>query len=68
MTGNELIVDYLTSVPAWVPRHGGGYPWRAPSPTCAPSASPHWQDGEIQFCTATTKDCYREMQAIPAWS
>ena len=23
------------------------------------------QDGEIQFCTATTKDCYREMAANP---
>ena len=24
------------------------------------------QDGDIQFCTATTKDCYREMAANPS--
>ena len=64
MTGNELIVDYLTSVPAW---------YLATVEDTLEGAQPHvrpfsfaaLQDGEIQFCTATTKDCYREMQAIP---
>ena len=64
MTGNELIVDYLTSVPAW---------YLATVEDTLEGAQPHvrpfsfaaLQDGEIQFCTATTKDCYREMQANP---
>ena len=64
MTGNELIVDYLTSVPAW---------YLATVEDTLEGAQPHvrpfsfaaLQDGEIQFCTATTKDCYREMPANP---
>ena len=64
LTGNELIVDYLTSVPAW---------YLATVEDTLEGAQPHvrpfsfaaLQDGEIQFCTATTKDCYREMQANP---
>lgn len=64
MTGNELIVDYLTSVPAWYLATVEDT-LEGAQPHVRPFASPHWQDGEIQFCTATTKDCYREMQANP---
>ena len=63
MTGNELIVDYLTSVPPWylatVEEDPGGRPApRAPLQL-------RLQDGEGPVHTATTKDCYREMQANP---
>lgn len=64
MTGNELIVDYLTSVPAWYLATVEDTPEGA-RPHVRPFSFAALQDGEIQFCTATTKDCYREMQAIP---
>ena len=64
MTGNELIVDYLTSVPAWYLATVEDTPEGA-QPHVRPFSFAALQDGEIQFCTATTKDCYREMQAIP---
>ncbi|WP_302962884.1 pyridoxamine 5'-phosphate oxidase family protein [uncultured Adlercreutzia sp.] len=62
--GKETIVEYLTSIPAW---------YLATVEETAEGARPHvrpfsfaaMQDGDIQFCTATTKDCYREMQANP---
>ena len=34
-------------------------------PNVLPFSFASMHDGEIQFCTATTKDCYRAMQAIP---
>ena len=64
MTGNELIVDYLTSVPAWYLATVEDTPEGA-QPHVRPFSFAALQDGEIQFCTATTKDCYREMQANP---
>ncbi len=64
MTGKELIVNYLTSVPAWylstVEETSEG-----PRPHVRPFSFARLQDGDIQFCTATTKDCYREMQVNP---
>ena len=64
MTGNELIVDYLTSVPAWYLATVEDTPEGA-QPHVRPFSFAALQDGEIQFCTATTKDCYREMEARP---
>ncbi|MEC4273260.1 pyridoxamine 5'-phosphate oxidase family protein [Adlercreutzia sp. R25] len=64
MTGKETIVDYLTSVPAWYLATVEETPEGA-QPHVRPFSFAALQDGEIQFCTATTKDCYREMQANP---
>ena len=60
MTGNELIVDYLTSVPAWYLATCEG-----DQPHVRPFSFAAVQDGRIWFCTATTKDVYRELEAIP---
>ena len=60
MTGNETILQYLTSVPAW---------YLATSMDNQPHVRPFslaaLQDGRIWFCTATTKDVYRELQDNP---
>lgn len=60
MTGNETILQYLTSVPAW---------YLATSVNDQPHVRPFSfaavQDGKIWFCTATTKDVWEEMQANP---
>ena len=60
MNGTKTIIEYLTSVPAWYLATCDGE-----QPHVRPFSFAALQDGEIQFCTATTKDCYREMQAIP---
>ncbi|WP_165043556.1 pyridoxamine 5'-phosphate oxidase family protein [Adlercreutzia sp. ZJ138] len=56
-TGNELILQYLTSVPAW---------YLATSVCDQPHVRPFSfaaeQDGKIWFCTATTKDVWEELQ------
>lgn len=59
-TGIETIVDYLTSVPAWYLATVEG-----DRPHVRPFSFAMIQEGKIQFCTATTKDVYREMQANP---
>ena len=64
MNGIETIVDYLTSVPAWYLATVEETPEGA-KPHVRPFSFAAIQDGEIQFCTATTKDVYREMQANP---
>ncbi len=64
MTGKETIVAYLTSIPAWYLATVEETPEGA-QPHVRPFSFAALQDGEIQFCTATTKDCYREMQANP---
>ena len=60
MTGNETILQYLTSVPAW---------YLATSVDDQPHVRPFSfaaeQDGSLWFCTATTKDVYRELEANP---
>lgn len=59
-TGIETIVDYLTSVPAWYLATVEG-----DKPHVRPFSFAMIQEGKIQFCTATTKDVYREMRANP---
>lgn len=60
MTGNQTIVDYLTSVPAWYFATVEG-----DQPHVRPFSFAAEQDGRIWFCTATTKDVYRELQENP---
>lgn len=56
MNGNETILQYLTSVPAW---------YLATSVNDQPHVRPFSfaaeQDGRIWFCTATTKDVWEEL-------
>lgn len=60
MTANETILEYLTSVPAWYLATCEG-----DQPHVRPFSFAAEQDGRIWFCTATTKDVYRELQANP---
>lgn len=60
MNGNETIVDYLTSVPAWYLATCDG-----DQPHVRPFSFAAIQDDRIWFCTATTKDVYRELQTNP---
>ena len=59
-TGTQTIVDYLTSVPAWYLATCEG-----DQPHVRPFSFAAEQDGRIWFCTATTKDVYRELAANP---
>lgn len=56
MTGNETILQYLSSVPAW---------YLATSVNDQPHVRPFSyaaeQDGKLWFCTATTKDVWEEL-------
>jgi uncharacterized protein len=60
MTGNEIILQYLTSIPAW---------YLATSSDDQPHVRPFSfaveQDGKIWFCTATTKDVWQELLVNP---
>ena len=60
MNGTNTIVDYLTSVPAWYLATCEG-----DQPHVRPFSFAAVQDGHIWFCTATTKDVYRELEANP---
>ena len=60
MNGNQTIVDYLTSVPAWYLATCEG-----DQPHVRPFSFAAVQDGRIWFCTATTKDVYHELEANP---
>lgn len=60
MNGTETVVDYLTSIPAWYLATCEG-----DQPHVRPFSFAAIQDGRIWFCTATTKDVYRELQANP---
>lgn len=64
--GNQLIVDYLTSVPAWYLATAEVGEDGTVQPHVCPFSFAMLQEGQIQFCTATTKDVYREMAANPA--
>ena len=59
-TGTQTIVDYLTSVPAWYLAT-----CEDDQPHVRPFSFAAEQDGRIWFCTATTKDVYRELAANP---
>ncbi|MEG0476644.1 MAG: pyridoxamine 5'-phosphate oxidase family protein, partial [Raoultibacter sp.] len=60
MTGNETILSYLTSIPAW---------YLATSVNDQPHVRPFsfaaLQDDTLWFCTATTKDVWEELQINP---
>lgn len=60
MNGTNTIVEYLTSVPAWYLATCEG-----DQPHVRPFSFAAEQDGRIWFCTATTKDVYRELLANP---
>ena len=60
MNAQETIVDYLTSIPAWYLATCEG-----DQPHVRPFSYAAIQDDRIWFCTATTKDVYRELQANP---
>lgn len=60
MNGNETIVEYLTSVPAWYLATCEG-----DQPHVRPFSFAAIQDDRIWFCTATTKDVYRELTINP---
>ena len=58
MAGNETILQYLTSGPAWdlAPRVDD-------QPHVRPFSFAAEQDGSLWFCTATTKDVWHELLA-----
>ena len=58
--GLSTIVDYLASVPAWYLATCEG-----DQPHVRPFSFAAQQGERIWFCTATTKDVYRELQANP---
>ena len=59
-TGNQIILQYLTSVPAWyLATSVDGQPHVRPFSFAAE------QDGKTWFCTATTKDVWEELVANP---
>lgn len=60
MTGNEKILEYLTSIPAWFLAT-----CEDNQPHVRPFSFAAEQDGKIWFCTATTKDVYRELEKNP---
>ena len=60
MNGPEAIVEYLSSVPAWYLATCEG-----DQPHVRPFSFAAEQDGSLWFCTATTKDVYRELEANP---
>lgn len=64
----KLIVDYLTSVPAWYLATAEVAAGGAVQPHVRPFSFAMEQDGRIQFCTATTKDVYGRWPPTPRWS
>ena len=66
--GKETIVEYLTSIPAWYLATVEETPEGA-KPHVRPFSFARMQDGDIQFCTATTKDGSATSTAPgPPWS
>lgn len=58
--GLALVHTYLTSIPAWyLATSEGGQPHVRPFSFAA------IEGGKLWFCTATTKDVWRELQANP---
>lgn len=58
--GLLTVLDYLTSVPAWYLATCEG-----DQPHVRPFSFAAIEDGRLWFCTATTKDVYRELQENP---
>ena len=60
MTGIETVLEYLTSIPAWFLATTEN-----DQPHVRPFSFAAEQEGKIWFCTATTKDVYRELACNP---
>ncbi|MCL1797603.1 MAG: pyridoxamine 5'-phosphate oxidase family protein [Eggerthellaceae bacterium] len=60
MNGNEIVLDYLTNIPAWFLATCEGN-----QPHVRPFSFAAEQDGKLWFCTATTKDVYAELAENP---
>lgn len=60
MNGVQSIADYLGSVPAWYLATCEG-----DQPHVRPFSFAAVEKGELWFCTATTKDVYRELESNP---
>ena len=58
--GLRTILDYLTGVPAWYLATCEG-----DQPHVRPFSFAALEGGRLWFCTATTKDVYRELRANP---
>lgn len=58
--GLRTVLDYLTSIPAWYLATCEG-----DQPHVRPFSFAALEGGRLWFCTATTKDVYRELQANP---
>lgn len=58
--GLQKVLEYLTSVPAWYLATSEG-----DQPHVRPFSFAAEHEGRIWFCTATTKDVYRELCANP---
>ncbi len=60
MTGNEQVINYLTSIPAWFLAT-----CEDDQPHVRPFSFAAEENGKVWFCTASTKDVYRELVANP---
>jgi len=60
MTGNAIVLEYLTNIPAWYLATCEG-----DQPHVRPFSFVAEQDGKLWFCTAKTKDVYLELEANP---
>lgn len=58
--GLRTVLEYLTSVPAWYLATCEG-----DQPHVRPFSFAAIEGGRVWFCTATTKDVYRELEANP---
>lgn len=58
--GLRTVLDYLTSIPAWYLATCEG-----DQPHVRPFSFAALEGGRLWFCTATTKDVYREIEANP---
>lgn len=58
--GLRTVLDYLTSIPAWYLATCEG-----DQPHVRPFSFAALENGRLWFCTATTKDVYRELKANP---
>lgn len=64
MSDLQTVCDYLTGVPAWYLATAEECP-RGLQPHVRPFSFARIQDGRLWFCTAKTKDVYRELEANP---
>ena len=60
MSGNEIVLEYLTSIPAWFLATCEG-----DQPHVRPFSFVAEQKGKLWFCTSKAKDVYHELEANP---